>query len=309
MIRRSINPKRPKQGEDITNLQKSLGAVDPDLIPALLDGMNEADMLAQATLEAPPTPQLLQDGTGVVLRAYAAWNKLTPDGRSKLRGCTAQLFSVMVEELRKLQQLHADHIRRLAEQEQARERHENLLVDARHLCAQSKAVLLKVAGNRPGTQAALEQGVGDPVNAQDLLRSLRYLGDTSRNLLALPASSVRSRALLFGLNKSFVDAIESAHEQIRQAEQKLNQRPSQMPKEISLDRSRAIFWFLLRHLSEVFAMARAADPSIPDLRLPSDTIQAVAVRHTPPAGNAPRVVVIPPVKAISIEKIRVPTVK
>jgi hypothetical protein len=310
MIRRSVNPKRAKSADDVDELCRNLGRPDPELFGALMEGLNEQDLLAQAALEAPPTPELLHDGTGILLQAYTSWQKLSPDKRSsRLRGCTLQLIALAVDQVRRLQQLHNEQAKRAAEQEEARRRHEALLSEARHICTQAKALLMKVAGNRSATQSALEQGVGEPTTPQELVRSLRYVADMSKNLLTLPASSVRTRAVLFGLSKGFVDSMESLLEQIRQAEQKMNLRLSQVPPDQSVERVRAVVWFLFKHISDVFFMAHQTDPSIPELRPPRGLgPQAKVPPAMPPPQPLDRVVVVAPTKP-AIERVRIPPLK
>lgn len=318
MIRRSINPKRlsitpkrAKSGENVDELYKNLGRPDPELVSALLEGLDEPDLMEQTAVEAPATPHLLHDATAIIFQAYTAWQRLSGEKRAnKLRGCTLPLFAIAVEHVRKLQQLYNEHLKRVAEQEAASKRYQELLAEGRTLVALGRAVLIKVAGNRPGTASALEQGIGDPTNSQELLRGLRYLSETSRNLLALPASSVRSRAVLFGLNKSFVDSVDVMLEQIRHAEQKMNQRLSQMPSEQTMERVRAIVWFLLKHLSEMFRMAHEADSTIPELRPLHQASAPPLVRQKLPGASASltheRVIVVAPTKPVIIERVRIP---
>jgi hypothetical protein len=134
------------------------------------------------------------------------------------------------------------------------------------VCAQSREIVLKVAGSRPSFTIGLDQGISGAGSPYEMICSLKYLANASRDLLVQPTPPVRGRAVLYGLNKAFGDSLEALAEQIRAHEEKINVRPSQLPAQQSMERVRGVLWLLLHHISQVFESAHRVDPTVPEIK-------------------------------------------
>jgi hypothetical protein len=266
MARRSVPPK-PSKGlnDQLEELFRRLGKPDPDLLAALLDGVSEAQ-LRDREQNAPPTPELLARAVSDVGKAYEHWQRLSVEQRRKLRGISIPLFAVAVDQARHLVQLHAQHERNVAEHEEAKAREQKLILEAQQVCAQTKGLLLKVAGGRPSIQIALNEKVADANSPYAMICNLKYLAEASKSLIQLPAPAVRGRALLYGMDRAFVESLNSLAEELRAEDEKVAAHPSKLPGRDSMGRARAMLWSLLNHIAEVFSAAHNIDPSTPVLR-------------------------------------------
>ena len=301
MSRRSIRPKPRGASEQLDDLHRTLGTPDPSLIAALLDGISEQQLLDRAAA-APASPELIQAATATIVRAFEHWQRLNGEKRKMLRGCSPHLFAVAVDQTRQLQQLHQQQLQRLAEEEEAKVRQRATLDQAKHICNQTKGIVMKVAGGRPSIQVTLDEKVADSSTPYGMICNLKFLAETSRSLLQLPAASIRGRATLYGMDKGFIESLETLAEELRAQEEKSNAHPSKLPGSPSTARTRAMVFFLMNHLADVFEAARNIDPQTPELRkregAPSGTTPAVRpVLAGPPAARPlPQRLEIPRVK-------------
>ena len=273
-------------------MYRTLGKPDASLIQALLDGTSEQQLMDRAAA-APPTPDLVQAATQTLTRAFDHWQRLSAEKRKTLRGCSQHLFAVAVDQTRQLFQLHQQHLQRIEEEEDAKREQHAALDRAKHVCNQTKGIVMKVAGGRPSIQVTLDEKVADTSTPYGMIMNLQFLADTSRSLLQLPAPSIRGRATLYGMDKGFIESLEGMAEELRQQEEKANVRPSKHPGFTSMGRTRAIVFFLMNHLGDVFEAARQVDPATPELRkkaeaAPSGTTPAV--RPVVAAAPAPRAI-------------------
>ena len=290
MSRRSIRPKPRANVEQLDEMYRTLGKPDASLIAALLDGTSEQQLLDRAAA-APPSPDLIQAAAQTISRAFEYWQRLSSEKRKTLRGCSQPLFAVAVDQTRQLLHLHQQHLQRLEEEEEAKVQQRDGLDRAKHVCNQTKGIVMKVAGGRPSIQVTLDEKVADASTPYGMIMNLRFLADTSRSLLQLPAPSIRGRATLYGMDKGFIETLETLADELRDQEEKANVRPSKHPGHVSMGRTRAIVFFLMNHLADVFEAARQVDPSTPELRkktelAPSGTTPAV--RPVVAAAPAPR---------------------
>ncbi|MET0593383.1 MAG: hypothetical protein ABW133_11825 [Polyangiaceae bacterium] len=298
MSRRSIRPKPRANVEQLDDLYRTLGKPDASLIQALLDGTSEQQLMDRAAA-APPTPDLVQTASQTIWRAFEHWQRLSAEKRKTLRGCSQHLFAVAVDQTRQLQHLHQQHLQRIEEEEEAKREQHAALDRAKHVCNQTKGIVMKVAGGRPSIQVTLDEKVADTSTPYGMIMNLQFLADTSRSLLQLPAPSIRGRATLYGMDKGFVESLEGLAEELRQQEEKANVRPSKHPGFSSMGRTRAIVFFLMNHIADVFEAARQVDPTTPELRkkaeAPSGTTPAVrpVVAAAPVARPLPQRLEIP----------------
>ncbi|HMI85219.1 MAG TPA: hypothetical protein VK550_14060 [Polyangiaceae bacterium] len=301
MSRRSIRPRPRAVVEQLDDLHRTLGKPDPTLIAALLDGTSEQQLLDRAAA-APASPDLIQAAAATIARAFEHWQRLAGEKRKMLRGCSQHLFAVAVDQTRTLQQLHQQHLQRIAEEEEAKLQQRAALDRAKHVCNQTKAIVMKVAGGRPSIQVTLDEKVVDTSTPYGMICNLQFLADTSRSLLQLPAASIRGRATLYGMDRSFIESLETMAEELRLQDEKVNVRPSKLPGHQSTARARALVFFLVNHIAEVFEAARQIDPSTPELRktevAPSGTTPAArpVLAAAPAARPLPQRLEIPRVK-------------
>lgn len=278
MSRRSIRPKQRAVVEHLDDLNRTLGKPDPALVIALLDGTSEQQLLDRAA-EAPASPDLIESATATIVVAFEYWQRLSAEKRKTLRGCSQHLFAVAVDQTRALQQLHQQHLQRIVEEEEAKSQQGATLDKAKHVCNQTKGIVMKVAGGRPSIQVTLNEKVVDTSTPYGMICNLKFLADTSRSLLQVPAANIRGRATLYGMDKAFIESLETMAEELRLQEEKANVRPSTLPGQQSTAKTRAIVFFLANHITDVFAAARQIDPSTPDLRK----------ADAPPSGTSPAV--------------------
>jgi hypothetical protein len=300
MSRRSIRPKPRAILEQLDDLYRTLGKPDSTLIAALLDGTSEQQLLDRAAA-APATPELIQTATATIVRAFEHWQRLAGEKRKMLRGCSQHLFAVAVDQTRTLQHLHQQHLQRVAEEEEAKAQQRVALDRAKHVCNQTKGIVMKVAGGRPSIQVTLDEKVADTSTPYGMICNLKFLADTSRSLLQLPAPNIRGRATLYGMDRGFVESLESLAEELRLQEEKANVRPSKLPGHQNAARTRALVFFLMNHIADVFEAARQIEPTTPELRkaetAPSGTTPAArpipapapAARPVPQRLEIPRV--------------------
>jgi hypothetical protein len=301
MSRRSIRPKPRAALEQLDDLFRALGKPDPTLIAALLDGTSEQQLLERAE-SAPASPELIQAAAATITRAFEYWQRLSGEKRRFLRGCSQPLFAVAVDQTRTLQHLQQQHLQRIAEEEEAKVQQRAALDRAKHVCNQTKGIVMKVAGGRPGIQVTLDEKVADTSTPYGMICNLKFLADTSRSLLQLPGANIRGRATLYGMDKSFIESLETMAEELRLHEEKVNVRPSKLPGQQSTARTRATVFFLMNHIADVFEAARQIDPATPELRpqetAPSGTTPAArpVLAAAPAARPLPHRLEIPRVK-------------
>jgi hypothetical protein len=300
MSRRSIRPKPRAAVEQLDDLYRTLGKPDAALITALLDGTSEQQLMERAAA-APTTPELIQAATATIVRAFDHWQRLGAEKRKMLRGCSQHLFAVSVDQTRALQHLHQQHLQRVAEEEEAKVQQRTALDRAKHVCNQTKGIVMKVAGGRPSIQVTLDEKVADSSTPYGMICNLKFLADTSRSLLQLPGPNIRGRATLYGMDKGFVESLESLAEELRVQEEKANVRPSKLPGHQSTARTRAVVFFLMNHIADVFEAARQIDPATPELRKPA----------TAPSGTTPaaRPVVAAPAQRPVPQRLEIPRLK
>jgi len=301
MSRRSTRPKPRGAPEQLDELFRHLGKPDPSLIAALLDGTSEVQLVERAA-KAPAPLELVQFAISIITRAYEHWQKLPADKRKILRGCSQHLFALAVEQARQLQHLHHQQVQRNAEDEQTKVHQRRVLDQAKHVCNQTKGVVMKVAGSRPSIQLALNEKVVDVSTPYGMICNLKYLADTSRSLLQLPAPAIRGRATLYGLDKNFIDSLDSLAEELLAQEKNEAARPSKVPGQPTATRARAVLFFLLSHICDVFETARQIDPATPELRKPehSSSGTIVAARPMVPTARA-TAAVRPPQGALALQ--------
>jgi hypothetical protein len=306
MARRQLTSKPPRGVADqLEELFRKLGKPDPTLLAAFVEGISE-QQLRERNQAAPPTPELFARAASEVNRAFDHWQKMSAEQRKKLRGLSIALFSVAVDQARHLMQLYAQHQRRVAEHEEAQAREQKLLLEAQQVCVQTKGLLLKVAGGRPSIQIALNEKVADASNPYALISNLKYLAEASRSLIHLPAPAVRGRAVLYGMDKAFVESLGTLAEEIKSEDEKVSARPSRLPTHDAMARTRAVLWSILNHLCDVFGAAHALDPSTPLLRAPEPGAPSgvmPAQKKVEPIGDAEAKRKMPP-HALHIPRLR-----
>ena len=301
MSRRSIRPKPRAAADQLDDLFRTLGKPDASLVAALLDGTSEQQLLDRAAAAA-ATPDLISAATATIVRAFEHWHRLSAEKRKALRGCSQLLFAVAVDQTRQLQQLHQQHLQRIADEEEAKVQQRAALDKAKHVCNQTKGIVMKVAGGRPSIQVTLDEKVANSSTAYGMIMNLKFLADTSRSLLQLPAANIRGRATLYGMDKDFIESLDSLADELQVQEEKANVRPSKLPGSQATARTRAIVFFLMNHIADVFDSARQIDATTPELRKPE-----AAPSGTTPAARP--VVAAAPVARALPQRLEIPRVK
>jgi hypothetical protein len=120
-----------------------------------------------------------------------------------------------------------------------------------------------------------------------MILNLKFLADTSRSLLQLPAPNIRGRATLYGMDKDFVESLDNLADELRAQEEKANVRPSMLPGSQSTARTRAIVFFLMNHIADVFDAVRQIDATTPELRKPEPAPSGTTPAARPIVAAAP----------------------
>jgi hypothetical protein len=97
----------PAPAHTLPSLAEVLGAPDPGLLEALLEGSTEAERVALGQEIA--TPRLLTDDRRLYSTAYDVWMSATAEQKSRLRGFSPELLSVAVHHALELETLLAQH--------------------------------------------------------------------------------------------------------------------------------------------------------------------------------------------------------
>jgi hypothetical protein len=277
----------------LASLAKALGAPAPDLLPALLEGATDADLVALGNTIA--TPRLLTDDRRLFSLAYDVYTQATPQQKNHLRGFSLELLGLAVHHAIELEALLAEHEGRAA--------HIDISTASRGASAQeafaagitlrdqAKTVLDGVAGKNTPLLVEIDRAVGTAESAEKLALGLTQLAAIGQRFIDHKKDALATRAKVMRLDVAYVDALTAAAAAVRgsssaAAAKSSGKKATQGP----LDKKDAEAFHLLEAIVDAFEKAHDIDPTIP--RLVPISMRRHFGKHTrkaPVASPAPPV--------------------
>ena len=278
----------PAPAHTLPSLAQALGAPDPDLLEAILEGSTEAERVALGQQIA--TPRLLTDDRRLYSMAYDVWTAATPEQRGRLRGFSPELLSVAVHHAIELEALLAAH--------EGRGMHVTISTASRDISAQeaykagisirdqAEVVLRGVAGKNKALLTEIDEAVGTAITSESLAVGLTQLANIGARFLGHKKDGVATRAKLMRLDQAYVTSIADASAAIRATTLEASARSSgKRATQGSLDKKDGEAYFLLEAIIDAFEKAHDIDPTLP--RLVPISMRRHFGKHTRSKAPAP----------------------
>ncbi len=243
-----------------TRLLATLGRPDPEQIEALLDGV-EYDRLLETASQV-PVAELIAVAFSNQLAVNDFWQTATREQRAKVRGCSMQLLALAVDQTLMLHRCDNELAERTAAQEAARNKLPTLMTRAAMQCQQARDILLKVGAE--GARPRLDQP--DVSESARPVQALAILAELGASMIQGAPQRVAMRAMLYGLDKAFIDGLERLSTEVRICEQSANAGVLTESQRKVMNRALVATWLLTTHFSEAFAIGHKLDADIPALR-------------------------------------------
>ena len=227
-----------------------------------------------------PTADLVEAACKVYAAVYETFGKLPPPARVRLKGFSPQLLSLAADRAEQLERAHNAYERATLIRTQAETKLRAIVSSNLALYSQGRRVLAMVRGDDPeaGDDETTPQA---PATSFEIAQGLERLSIHGRSLVRSTDTGIRGRAVLYGLDDAYCDALSAAGAEMMDLDQKVGDitELSKSRQEVELNRS--ITLLLVRTILEAFESARAVDTSIP--ALPS---AAAGWATSAPTGNA-----------------------
>jgi hypothetical protein len=210
------------------------------------------------------TPDLVESACKVYAAAYETFGKLPPPARIRLKGFSPQLLSLAADGAEQLERAHADHERANLVRTQAETKLRAIVSSNLALYSQGRRVVALVRGDDPEAGKEDEAPVL-PATSFEIAQGLERLSIHGRSLVRSSDGGIRGRALLYGLDDAYCDALSSAGAEMMDLDQKVGDitEISKLRQEVELGRS--VTLLLVRTILEAFEAARGVDVAIPAL--------------------------------------------
>jgi hypothetical protein len=252
----------------LQSLAKALGTPDPALLPALLEGATDADLVALGRTIT--TPRLLTDDRRLYSIAYDVYTQATADQKNHLRGFSLELLGLAVHHAIELETLLAEHEGRAAHIEISTASRDASAQEAfaagLTLRDQAKTVLDGVAGKNTPLLTEIGESVGTAESAERLALGLTQLAAIGQRFLGHKKDALATRAKLMRLDAAYVDAITAAAAAVRGTSVAASAKSSgKKATQGPLDRKDAEAFHLLEAIIDAFEKAHDIDPTIPRL--------------------------------------------
>ena len=287
MAKQVIEDLAPAPAHTLPSLAAALGAPDPDLLEALLEGSTEGERVALGQEIA--TPRLLTDDRRLYSIAYDVWTNATAEQKSRLRGFSPELLSVAVH--------HAIELETLLAQHEGRGVHTQISTATRDVSAQlafkvgiairdqAEVVLRGVAGKNPALITEIDEAKGTADPPEKLAVGLTQLAGIGKRFLGHKKDALAKRAKLMQLDETYVNAMTAAAA-IRATKLDASGRSSgKKATQGSLDKKDGEAFYLLEAIIDAFEKAHDIDPTIP--RLVPISMRRHFGKHTRKATAAP----------------------
>jgi hypothetical protein len=257
---RSIRPRKAPRSQQLNAVLRMLGTPEPGLLDAALEPADAQAIQDQANAEAPDA--LLATAISVCLEAHETWQRLGAAQRAQVRGFTLQLLALGADQALRLERAILEHGTLSAEHAMAVQRLAELVPRGALLCGQAADVLERVAGE------AAPRDDEPPLVANAtfaLAQRLHRLAHAGQELLRSANGTVRKRAMLYGLNDSFLDGLAAAGAELVRVNDKASDTTSLDESRRVLDQARRATFLLAGQISDAFAAAHRIDAQIPVL--------------------------------------------
>lgn len=268
MTKSVVDPVSPAPAHTLPSLAKALGAPEPELLAALLEGATEADLVALGQKIA--TPRLLTDDRRLYSLAYDVYTQATAEQKSHLRGFSLELLGLAVHHAIELESLLAQHDGRAAHSEISTASRDVAAQEAfkigMALRDQAEIVLSGVAGKNKPLLTEIKMAVGTADPPENLAVGLTQLAAIGARFLGHKKDPLAARAKLLRLDEPYVAALTAAAKAIRSSNLAASGRSAgKKATQGSLDKKDGEAFHLLEAIIDAFEKAHDIDPTIPRL--------------------------------------------
>lgn len=286
---------RSAAGRRVEAILRTLGKPEPELLEALLDGINLKQLAERARNVA--VADLLEAAFTIHAQVYEFLQTCTREQRAHLRTCSHQLIAIGMDRACHLETMQRRELERERERQDAQRRVEQLTSTAQALVRQAAEMLAKVRGEgAPDLIEPAEPGTDPPIV---LARALVTLAESAQALTEHPSTKVQLRMVLYGLDRAYVESMFNVAAELERFHRA---SPAGHATNLPLkefDHARAVTLFMVEHFVRAFDAARRVDKAIPVLdakriaaaaKLPPDSVsKLLRGLATPlPAGAGPR---------------------
>lgn len=265
-------------------LVRTLGKPEPELLEALLDGVNVAELIEKT--QGFPVADLLETAFAVHVQVYEFLQTCAREQRALLRTCSHQLIALAMDQACLLEAIQRRESDRSRDRQDARRQVEQLLGEGLVLYEQALELLKKVGGNDAldGTEfTALPATPGATPAASALLK----LAKKAKALLEHPSPKVQLRNVLYGLDRPYVESLAKVAIELDRSSKAGLTCPPVASHQKELEQTRAVTWLMVNHFVSAFDAARRVDKSIPviDVRKLEPGAAKPAAAVTKPANG------------------------
>jgi len=231
------------------------------LLEALLE---KADRALASDDGKRTTTDLVEAACKVYAAAYEAYGKLPPPARMRLKGFSPQLLSLAADRVEQLERAHTAHERATLVRTQAETKLRAIVSSNLALYSQGRRVVAMVRGDDP--EAGSEEEAGAlPATSFEIAQGLERLSIHGRSLVRSSDVGTRGRALLYGLDDAYCDALSAAGAEMMDLDQKVGDISELSTTRQEVELGRSITLLLVRTILEAFESARGVDATIPVL--------------------------------------------
>jgi hypothetical protein len=248
---RSIRPRKAPRTQQLAAVLRLLGKPDPGLLEAALEPAEAQATLEQAKSE--PAEALLASAVAVCSEAHDLWQRLPTAHRAQVRGFSIALLGLAIDQTLLFERTMAEHGALSAEHDVAVARLRELVPRCGLMCSQAAQVLEKVSGEPRREDDGYASVAADTTFA--LAQSLHRLAHAGQELLRSTAVAIGRRAMLYGLNETFLDGLAAAGaELVRVNEKACTTGPLQESRR-ALEQAHQATFLLVTQVAEAFATA------------------------------------------------------
>jgi tetratricopeptide (TPR) repeat protein len=259
-------------------------------LEALTGGISEAERRDHG--RCVPPEKLLDDAYQVYFKAHEALRRTGESNRGAMRGCTLEMVVLVIKQALDLEVLMTERAKleqvRAHAKEQAQARLRTSFARAMTLREQARRVIGAMWREDEEFQADVLRAATASDAGGSIAEAMARLAELARGILEDAPASVSARALLLGLDASYVATIEAAGAELAAAEAEVNQlfgdEADPLGEQILLESGLTLY--LLMQVVEAFEAAHEIDPSIPRMR-PANTQALVRRLSKLPAPRPP----------------------
>ena len=259
-------PQKASALVELERLARQLGQPDQGLLDAAsetLHGSNEP-------VDLGVIPKFVEESAEVCLAAHTRLRDCTIEQRTLLRGCSLDLIGLAVDQCLRLDRTFGEYRQSEADVKDAGTNLASALERAQALAEQARSVIQTVSGV---SQQAVPAEVDDPGAAYT--SAIRSLRDTARELLDRGSPGVRKRCVLYALDHTYVQMLETALSELGELSRKASDAAAVARKRVQVERTLACARPLIEQLVQAFEHASKLDKNIAPVRASADSKRAV----------------------------------